>query len=231
MEPRIHVITLAVRPRAGARLLSRSRAGSVRERSDVRVRRRVDACPVPAHRAGEGRQRSVWAAEDHRGDLPEAARVVALFDELDASADGQEQAVYACGKARLLLAEGNPSEALRFAESRFAARETFGFTQEYLKELGSPAPSWRGRSPLTEPLRLLAGIPIGEPHRCVDHSAEPEHVPQGRYVKSLIGPGQIPDGAVVSIRHAGPYPATRRESIECESSRLGSRPSQSSPFP
>jgi predicted ATPase/class 3 adenylate cyclase len=71
----------------------------------------------------------------HRGNLGEAARVVALFDELDASADGQEQAVYACGKARLLLADGNPSEALQFVESRLGARETFGFTQEYSKEL------------------------------------------------------------------------------------------------
>jgi predicted ATPase len=71
----------------------------------------------------------------HRGNLGEAARGVALFDELDASADGQEQAVYACGKARLLLADGNPSEALQFVESRLGARETFGFTQEYSKEL------------------------------------------------------------------------------------------------
>jgi predicted ATPase/class 3 adenylate cyclase len=71
----------------------------------------------------------------HRGNLREAARVAPLFEELAASADVQEQAVYACGKARLLLAEGNPSEALRMAERGLAAREMLGFTQEFLKEL------------------------------------------------------------------------------------------------
>jgi len=35
------------------------------------------------------------------------------------------------GKARLLLAEGIRARLSEFAESRSAARETFGFTQEY----------------------------------------------------------------------------------------------------
>ena len=71
----------------------------------------------------------------HRGELGEAARVVTFFEELETSADLQERSVYACGKARLLLTEGNPSEALRVAEDALEARATLGYTQEFMKEL------------------------------------------------------------------------------------------------
>jgi tetratricopeptide (TPR) repeat protein len=71
----------------------------------------------------------------HRGELGEAARVVTFFEELETSADLQERSVYACGKARLLLTEGNSSEALRVAESALEERATLGYTQEFMKEL------------------------------------------------------------------------------------------------
>jgi class 3 adenylate cyclase/tetratricopeptide (TPR) repeat protein len=71
----------------------------------------------------------------HRGDLDEAARLIALFEEIESSADVQERAVYACGKARLRLAEGDAAEALRIAEIARSAQQTLGFTQEYMKEL------------------------------------------------------------------------------------------------
>jgi predicted ATPase/class 3 adenylate cyclase len=71
----------------------------------------------------------------NRGRLHEAARVVRLFEEFESSADIQEQAVYACGKAKLRLAENKPDEALHIAESAHSAREVLGLTQEYVKEL------------------------------------------------------------------------------------------------
>jgi predicted ATPase/class 3 adenylate cyclase len=71
----------------------------------------------------------------HRGQLDEAARIVSLFEELESSADVQEQAVYACGKARLRLAENEPGEALRICRATQDARQVLGFTQEYIKEL------------------------------------------------------------------------------------------------
>jgi tetratricopeptide (TPR) repeat protein len=75
----------------------------------------------------------------HRGELDEAARIVHLFEELATSADIQERAVHACGKARLLLAEGRPAEALAVAGAGLEMRSTLGHTQEFLKELDATA--------------------------------------------------------------------------------------------
>jgi class 3 adenylate cyclase/tetratricopeptide (TPR) repeat protein len=75
----------------------------------------------------------------HRGELDEAARIVHLFEELATSADIQERAVHACGKSRLLLAEGRPADALAVAQAGLEMRSVLGHTQEFLKELDATA--------------------------------------------------------------------------------------------
>ncbi len=55
--------------------------------------------------SGERSRRSASMLNVQRGELDEAARIVSLFEELESSADLQEQALYACGKAKLRLAE------------------------------------------------------------------------------------------------------------------------------
>ena len=112
----------------------------------------------------------------HRGNLREAARLVEAFEELETSADVQEQSLYACGKARLLLAEDNPGEALRIAESALAVRENLGFTQEYLKELdvtaAEAAIALGDTGKLTELVATVDAVPLGSgSHFLRAHSA------------------------------------------------------------
>ena len=57
------------------------------------------------------------AIHAHRGSPDEGRRIVSVFQELETSADVQERASYACGKARLLLAQGNSADALLTAET------------------------------------------------------------------------------------------------------------------
>jgi ATP/maltotriose-dependent transcriptional regulator MalT len=71
----------------------------------------------------------------NRGNLEEAVRIIELFEELATSADLQERAVHTCGKARVLLAEGSPEEALLLGAGGLELRATLGYTQEFLKEL------------------------------------------------------------------------------------------------
>jgi class 3 adenylate cyclase/tetratricopeptide (TPR) repeat protein len=101
----------------------------------------------------------------HRGDLDEAARIVELFDELATSADIQERAVHTCGKARLLLAEGKPTEALVLAQVGLELRATLGHTQEYLKELHATAAEAALALGDIETLQALVGeleaLPLG----------------------------------------------------------------------
>ena len=111
-----------------------------------------------------------------RGDLREAARLVEVFEELEASADVQERALYACGKARLLLAEGDSSEALRIAETALAARASLGFTQEYLKELdvtaAEAALALGDMEKLAELVAVIDALPTGSgSHFLRAHSA------------------------------------------------------------
>jgi class 3 adenylate cyclase/tetratricopeptide (TPR) repeat protein len=74
------------------------------------------------------------AVEVHRGHLEAAARRLERYAELQASADVQEVAEYACGAATLQLAEGDPKEALRFAEVAMAEREALSLGHSCVKE-------------------------------------------------------------------------------------------------
>jgi hypothetical protein len=70
----------------------------------------------------------------HQGNLEEAERVVTLLSEFATSADAQERAGHACGHARLLLARGDASEALRVAQIALDMSGEMGLAQEYVKE-------------------------------------------------------------------------------------------------
>jgi tetratricopeptide (TPR) repeat protein len=74
------------------------------------------------------------AANSHLGNLGEAARIIETLAEWQSSADVQERGSYHCGHALLLLAHGRASDALAEAREALGARETMGFTQEYVKE-------------------------------------------------------------------------------------------------
>jgi class 3 adenylate cyclase/tetratricopeptide (TPR) repeat protein len=101
----------------------------------------------------------------HRGNLDEAARMVELFEELATSADIQERAVHTCGKARLLLAEGRPSEVLVLGADGLELRTTLGYTQEFLKELHVTAAE--------------AALSLGDTERVEELVAELEALPLG----------------------------------------------------
>ena len=70
----------------------------------------------------------------HRGDLEEAERWTTLLGEFASSADAQERAGHACGRARLLLMRGDPAGALEAAQTALDLSDEMGFTQEYVKE-------------------------------------------------------------------------------------------------
>ncbi len=102
----------------------------------------------------------------HRGQLDEAARIVSLFEELESSADVQERAVYACGKASLRLAENEAGEALRIYNSIRDARQVLGLTQEYIKEL--------------EVTAAEAALALGEAEALAELIAALDALPTGR---------------------------------------------------
>ena len=70
----------------------------------------------------------------HRGQLEEARRLVDAVPEFERSADVQERCYYAVAKAHILLAVGNPVEALHVAESAFAERDSMGIRFDAVKE-------------------------------------------------------------------------------------------------
>jgi len=70
----------------------------------------------------------------HRGRLAEAEALMAMLAELETSADVQERMQYACGKARVRLAQSRPAEALAAAEASMGAREAIGVSSEAIKE-------------------------------------------------------------------------------------------------
>ncbi|HZB02322.1 MAG TPA: adenylate/guanylate cyclase domain-containing protein [Actinomycetota bacterium] len=74
------------------------------------------------------------AVEVHRGDLAAAARRLERFAEMPESADVQDVAEWACGAATLHLADGDPKEALRFAEDAMAEREALSYGHSCVKE-------------------------------------------------------------------------------------------------
>ena len=74
------------------------------------------------------------AVEVHRGDLEAAAHRLERFAELQTSADVQEVTEYGCGAATLRLAEGDPKEALRFAEIGIEGRDALSLSHSCVKE-------------------------------------------------------------------------------------------------
>jgi class 3 adenylate cyclase/tetratricopeptide (TPR) repeat protein len=70
----------------------------------------------------------------HRGELELAARYIERLGELEDSADIQERSQFAMGKARVVLSQGQPAEALRLAEKTWAAQSVIGISSESVKE-------------------------------------------------------------------------------------------------
>jgi class 3 adenylate cyclase/predicted ATPase len=70
----------------------------------------------------------------HRGTLADAHRILDRFQAMGASADVQERVGYECGRARLLLAQGDVNGALVMAERAFSASPDLGFSAETVKE-------------------------------------------------------------------------------------------------
>ena len=66
---------------------------------------------------------------------PTRARILDRFQPMEASADVQERAGYQCARARLLLAQGDPREALDLAEhALLRSHPDLGFAAELVKE-------------------------------------------------------------------------------------------------
>jgi predicted ATPase/class 3 adenylate cyclase len=74
------------------------------------------------------------AAHVHRGDLDAAAMHLMRFAELETSADIQDMTEFACGKACLLLAEGDADGALRSAEEAISGGRALSFVDHRVKE-------------------------------------------------------------------------------------------------
>jgi tetratricopeptide (TPR) repeat protein len=111
------------------------------------------------------------AIHAHRGNLDEARRIVGVFRELETSADVQERASYAAGKARLLLAQDDDVEALRIAETAFATRDEMGITHEAVK--GSFV------------IAVEAALKLGDQAKAEELLAVVEALPPGRYPQFL----------------------------------------------
>jgi tetratricopeptide (TPR) repeat protein len=71
----------------------------------------------------------------HRGELDEAAGLVARFDEFERSADWQERAESASAKAWLFLGRGDPAEAFRQARSMLDVEDALAVSHHALKEV------------------------------------------------------------------------------------------------
>jgi tetratricopeptide (TPR) repeat protein len=69
----------------------------------------------------------------HRGQLDEARRLLARYDELGRTADLQERVAYNTATAAVRLAEGNPAEALVAAEHALDARQQLGIAAQDVK--------------------------------------------------------------------------------------------------
>jgi class 3 adenylate cyclase/tetratricopeptide (TPR) repeat protein len=103
----------------------------------------------------------------HRGQIDEAERLSSMLGDtgLASGADAQERSGLACGRARILLAQGDAEEALRLAETVLEAGEEMGFTQEYIKEsfvVGLEAAlELRDSAKAQELLALIDALPPG----------------------------------------------------------------------
>jgi class 3 adenylate cyclase/tetratricopeptide (TPR) repeat protein len=74
------------------------------------------------------------AVHVHRGDLDAAAMHLKRFAELESSADIQDTTEYTCGKAYLLLAEGDAEGSLRSAEEAISGQRALSFVDHRVKE-------------------------------------------------------------------------------------------------
>jgi hypothetical protein len=69
----------------------------------------------------------------HRGELEQARRLLARFEQLSRSGDVQVRGGYHLGEAAIRLAEGRPRDALAAAELAFAGRATLGISSQDVK--------------------------------------------------------------------------------------------------
>jgi predicted ATPase/class 3 adenylate cyclase len=83
---------------------------------------------------GQGYVAFGTAVRVHRGELEEAVRRMSPFSELEESADVQEEVEYASGAATLRLGEGDPKEALRFAEVAIGGKGAMSLGHMSIKE-------------------------------------------------------------------------------------------------
>jgi class 3 adenylate cyclase/tetratricopeptide (TPR) repeat protein len=74
------------------------------------------------------------AVHVHRGDLDGAAMHLKRFAELESSADVQDTTEYACGRAHLLLGEGDAEGALRSAEEAISGQRSLSLGDHRVKD-------------------------------------------------------------------------------------------------
>jgi tetratricopeptide (TPR) repeat protein len=102
----------------------------------------------------------------HRGDPLEARRMFETFSEVGISADVQERAQYAAGRAALLHNEGQHEEALASAHDALVARDDLGVGSEPVREgfvtAFSSALALRDARHTTELLGLIDRTPRGK---------------------------------------------------------------------
>jgi tetratricopeptide (TPR) repeat protein len=102
----------------------------------------------------------------HRGELDVAAGFIERLGELETSADIQERAQFAMGKARVFLARGNAAEALRLAETAWDAQSVIGVSSESVKEAFVVA--------------VEAALELGDVARAAELIAAVDALPPGR---------------------------------------------------
>jgi tetratricopeptide (TPR) repeat protein len=83
---------------------------------------------------GQGYVAFGTAIRVHRGQLEEAATMMAMFAEHETSSDIQERAQYACAEAVLSLAQGNAAQAVVSARRGMTALEVHGVDHHAVKE-------------------------------------------------------------------------------------------------
>jgi class 3 adenylate cyclase/tetratricopeptide (TPR) repeat protein len=101
----------------------------------------------------------------HRGELDQARRLLARYDELGRSSDVQEESAYYGAVAAVRLAEGNPADALTAAEQAFEAHRSIGIAAQDVK-LGfvralEAALALGNSSRADELLTIVEQLPVG----------------------------------------------------------------------
>ncbi len=101
----------------------------------------------------------------HRGELDQARRLLARYDELGRSSDVQEESAYYGAVAAVRLAEGNPADALTAAEQAFEAHRSIGIAAQDVK-LGfvralEAALALGNSSKADELLTIVEQLPVG----------------------------------------------------------------------